>query len=794
MWKIETLLCITSPLVSDTIYTYCSETEVFPGSRVIVPFGRGNHPSIGVVLTCSSAEENEISRCKPVQTVIDPTPVLSPELLKMMVWLREKTFCTYADALRVVLPSGMQMYLTEKITLGSPVPNMMLTFSEQQAYEQLQASPHFSRELEKLPSEIVRSLCEKGALSRETEAKSRMNPAKTVPMIRLCGNAKCTAKQQQLVAVLEKSGALSKKEACKRASVSAAVVKSLVEKGVVEEFSAENSASQDAPETELLEMPTLSAEQQAVYDAVLHHPQKSIFLLHGVTGSGKTCVFLRLIETVLSRGQQAILLVPEIALTPQMMSTFFHYFGNIVAIVHSELTQRQRNQEWQRIARGEVKIIIGTRSAIFSPVQSLGLILIDEEDQHTYQSEQAPRYDTLDVARKRCETHNCPLVLASATPSIPSYYRAKRGIYTLLEMKHRYYDAPLPEVEIVDMGRESILGKERIFSEKLYLALKENLSAGHQSLLLLNRRGYHSVVSCTECREPIYCPNCSIPFTYHINPKRLICHCCGNVQAIPTRCPKCSGTNFQSIGFGTERVETELAELLPEARLLRMDADTTRSRGDYEKYFSAFHAGEYDILLGTQMVGKGLDFPNVTFVGVVSVDKALYAGDFRCYEQTFSLITQVVGRGGRRSTPGKAMLQTYSPDHYILQLAAKQDYLTFYTQEIESRRVLKYPPFCDICVFIFSSEDESLARESAEHTFSFFQQEISNRNFHKPLQIMHPVPCNHEKINRKYRYQIVIKCKDTKEYRDLFRVVLGKIRKEFSKKVSISIDMNGNLS
>ena len=508
-----------------------------------------------------------------------------------------------------------------------------------------------------------------------------------------------TKAQQKLVRILQETDAVSEKEACYLSGVTAAVAKKLVQNGVAEAYTVKPAVHlyTDDGQKQTPEDIILSAEQQAVYDRMTAALEEGMhcFLLHGVTGSGKTSVFIRLIYTVVQRGKQVILLVPEIALTPQIVEQFYR-------LVHSELSLGQRSETWRSIASGAVKIIIGTRSAVFAPVQNLGLIVVDEEGERTYKSDSAPRYHAISVAKKRCQTHHCPLLLASATPSVESYYYAKRGIYTLLEMKQRYNQGALPQVEVADMQEEKTAGNDGMFSETLAQALRENLEAGNQSLLLLNRRGYHTIISCASCNQPVYCPNCSIPMTYHKVNGSLMCHYCGHTQDMVEACPSCGSKHLRKMGFGTQRLEEELKAIVPDARVLRMDADTTMSRYAYEERFNEFRRGKYDIMLGTQMIGKGLDFPDVTLVGVLSIDKALYAGDFRSYERTFSLITQVVGRGGRGDKPGRAILQTSMPDHYVLRLAAQQAYPAFYAQEIALRRQLIFPPICDICVIGFT--------------------------------------------------------------------------------------------
>ena len=450
----------------------------------------------------------------------------------------------------------------------------------------------------------------------------------------------------------------------------------------------------------------LSQEQQEAYDRIapsLEMDKAACFLLRGVTGSGKTSVFEKLISRTLSLGKSVILLLPEIGLTPQMIQHFEARFPGRTALMHSRLSDGERRLSYERARTGAADFIIGTRSAVFAPLSNIGLIIMDEEGERSYKSDAAPRYDTIEVAKHRVRYHNAVLLAASATPTIESYSRAKRGIYQLVELKHRYQNIPLPEVQIVDMRTERTEGNTSEFSRPLREAIQENLNNHEQTILLLNRRGYHTIISCCICNQPIYCQHCSIPMTWHETDNLLHCHYCGFVQPIPVACPVCRGTKLKKMGFGTQKLEEDLAADFPAARILRMDADTTTRKNAYAEKFEAFRNGEYDIMLGTQMIGKGLDFPNVTLVGVVSVDKALFSGDFRSYERTFSLITQVVGRSGRSSKNGRAILQTFMPDHYVLRLAAEQNFEQFFEEETAIRRMMIFPPFCDICVIGFTA-------------------------------------------------------------------------------------------
>ncbi|MDE6600088.1 MAG: primosomal protein N', partial [Oscillospiraceae bacterium] len=437
----------------------------------------------------------------------------------------------------------------------------------------------------------------------------------------------------------------------------------------------------------------LSEQQQRVYDGIaslIDEGKPCAALLYGVTGSGKTPVFAKLISHTLDLGKNVIMLIPEISLTPQVVQRFQNLFGDLVAIMHSSLSLTQRLNEYKRVKKGQARIVVGTRSAVFAPMENIGLFIIDEEGERTYKSESSPRYNAKEIAKKRCLTHGAVTLMASATPSIESYYYAQTGRYKLFTMPERYSQERLPVTEMVDLAVEGFYGNSAVFSDKLVEEINYNLEKKEQTILLLNRRGYHTYISCADCKEPLVCPNCSIPMTYHRTNGRVLCHYCGHSEEMPSSCGKCGSAHLKMTGLGTQKVEDEVASLFPNARILRMDADTTYSRYAYERSFRAFENGEYDIMLGTQMIAKGLDFPNVTLVGVLSIDKALFAGDFRSYERTFSLITQVVGRCGRGDKQGRAIIQTYVPEHYVLNLAADQNYPAFYEQEISSRQALIY--------------------------------------------------------------------------------------------------------
>lgn len=776
------------------------------GCRVVVPFGRGNRGRAGLVLSVSSAELAETKGLKAILSVADAAPVLNEEQMLLMHWLRENTFCSYYDAIRTLLPSALQLQVQEHYMLleGGETEHLSEAAVQLLGFlRRARSQKEFDSLLEDMDSpDKARARSEllgAGVIGLTADAKERVR-AKTIRMVRLTGDPGemanlLTVKQQQAVNALQEFGTLSEKELCYICGVTANVVTNLVKRGMVERYDAEVRPEDTVPE-ETPEL-VLSDEQQAVFDRVapfIEQRESKCFLLRGVTGSGKTAVFEALIERTLSLGRSVLMLLPEIGLTPQTVRRFKARFGSRIAVVHSGLSLRERRESYRRAVSGEVDLIIGTRSAVFTPLNDLGLVIMDEEGERSYKSDAAPRYDTIQVAKQRCRYHNAVLLPASATPTLESYYYAKRGIYELLEMKQRYSSAPLPAVETVDMTLERMEGNDSEFSRSLDAALRENLGRGEQSILLLNRRGYHTIISCCTCNQPVYCDNCSVPMTFHKSDNNLHCHYCGSIRRMPEACPACGGEHLRRMGFGTQRLEDELAVRFPEARILRMDADTTGSRHAYEEGFEAFRKGEYDIMLGTQMIGKGLDFPNVTLVGVMSVDRALFSGDFRSYERTFALITQVVGRGGRGAKPGRAILQTFLPDHYVLRLAAAQDYERFCKEEFAIRKELLFPPFCDICVIGFSAESLPEVQKAAFCFVECMKEMLAAQSEKLPLRVLGPVPFTYGKIGGRFRYRIIIKCKNTREFRDFLRDTMRSAgsRRELAR-VHFYADMNGSI-
>ena len=734
----------------DKLYTYAvlpeHQNAVRLGSMVLVPFGKGSRARMGVVLACDA--EPESAKLKFLFDVAPASACLTPELLRLVHFLKERTFCTYYEAVKAVIPYGAQYKSTVAEDGVTPVLQKQLVRHTENAYK------------------LVGTL-----------------PPKPRP----------TAKQLAAVALL--AGGERTLSALEEKSISRAVLDNLCAKGVLECSKVNKSIDLYSSIPLKNEPILLTEEQQAAYDALLPGLEDAAphsALLYGVTGSGKTLVFLKLIEHCLQMGRRALVLVPEISLTPQMILRLKSQFGKRVAVQHSALNHTERLLQWQMIQDGGADIVVGTRSAIFSPLENIGLVIIDEEQEHTYRSESAPRYSAHEVARQRAAENGALLLLASATPSTESYYAAQHGRTQLVRLTKRYGGNPLPKVQIVDMRAELASGNPREISLAMEDAIRHNLEAGKQTILLLNRRGYQTVAQCEDCREVLKCPKCSVPMVYHKSAHKLLCHYCGSqLDPPPARCPACGG-KLQYRGFGTQKAEEELVKLFPEARVLRMDQDSTAAKDAHEKLLAKFAAHEYDIMVGTQMVAKGLDFEDVTLVGVLGIDSLLFAQGFRAYETVFSLVTQVVGRSGRAKDPGFAIIQTTDPDNPVLNLAAAQDYDAFFEQEIAYRKLGLYPPFCGLCVVGFAGPKESeVARASARFAALLGRQAAKQPDL--PLRVLGPTPGSIEKINDSYRYKLTVKCRNDRRFRDLIRETLTLYEQEkLPAKATVAVDMHSD--
>ena len=734
----------------DKLYTYAvmpdQQDTVRLGSMVLVPFGRGSRARMGVVLACDA--EPESAKLKFLFDVAPASACLTPELLRLVHFLKERTFCTYYEAVKAVIPYGAQYKPTVAEDGVTPVLQKQLVRHTENAYK------------------LVGTL-----------------PPKPRP----------TAKQLAAVALL--AGGERTLSALEEKGISRAVLDNLCAKGVLECSKVNKSIDLYSSIPLKNEPILLTEEQQAAYNALLPGLEDAAphsALLYGVTGSGKTLVFLKLIEHCLQMGRRALVLVPEISLTPQMILRLKSQFGKRVAVQHSALNHTERLLQWQMIQDGGADIVVGTRSAIFSPLENIGLVIIDEEQEHTYRSESAPRYSAHEVAPQRAAENGALLLLASATPSTESYYAAQHGRTQLVRLTKRYGGNPLPKVQIVDMRAELASGNPREISLAMEDAIRHNLEAGKQTILLLNRRGYQTVAQCEDCREVLKCQKCSVPMVYHKSAHKLLCHYCGSqLDPPPARCPACGG-KLQYRGFGTQKAEEELAKLFPEARILRMDQDTTAAKDAHEKLLAKFARHEYDIMVGTQMVAKGLDFEDVTLVGVLGIDSLLFAQGFRAYETVFSLVTQVVGRSGRAKDPGFAIIQTTDPDNPVLNLAAAQDYDAFFEQEIAYRKLGLYPPFCGLCVVGFAGPKESeVARASARFAALLGRQAAKQPDL--PLRVLGPTPGSIEKINDSYRYKLTVKCRNDRRFRDLIRETLTLYEQEkLPGKATVVVDLHSD--
>ncbi len=733
-----------APYHIDRPFDYLCDDSVRAGSVVRVPFGRSNNLRTGIVFRVK--DNTDGTGLKRVHTVFSDTYSLSEELLSLCSFLKEYTLCTFGEAARTILPPGA---LAE-----SPSMKLRRTVS----------------------------------LTVEREAAATL--------LALTGRSGIRSEgQREVIKYLLGIGSADAELVRALPGVSSAHIRALADKKIISISECEEirnpyahySAERDTSPIEL------SQEQSSAYSEIerlYSEPEARAALLYGVTGSGKTKVIMRAIDKNIADGKQVIMLVPEISLTPQTVNIFCRRYGERVAVIHSSLSRGERLDAYRRIKRGDVDLVIGTRSAIFAPLDNIGMIVIDEEHEHTYKSESDPKYHARDIAAFRCGHAGALMLLASATPSLESFYKARCGIYTLVALRQRYGGVHLPDAVIVAMREELRLGNTSPISDRLHRELEQVYDNENQAILFLNRRGYSSQISCRDCGDVISCPHCSVSLTYHTdaNGGRLLCHLCGYSEPTPKRCPSCDGEHLSFLGYGTQKLESELGKYLPDMRVMRMDADTTSGKLAYDKMLESFRAGESDILLGTQMVAKGHDFPRVTLVGAVLADTSLYVSDFRAAERTFSLLTQVIGRAGRALDGGIAVIQTYSPKNETIRLACEQDYEKFYEGEIALRRELSYPPFCDMVTLTLTSEDEQLLFRESKHLSDSVMERLSGELGKLPFVVFGPFEAQVYKLNEKYRMRMVIKCKLNKLSRAFFHELLC----EFSstKGVTLAVDLN----
>lgn len=783
-----------------------------PGLRVQLPFGRGNRMAEGIVLT---VEPGDGEHLKPVFQVLDDAPLLTEHQLRLAAFLRERYFCTFYEAIRAMLPAGVwfqakaRFSLTEdrswkEKTIRKPGALDILELLEALGGEAEEAAVRSAVSDEETLEGAIRYLTGKKWISAQQNLSRRVND-KTEKVAVLAVNAeqameyaasrgKSAAVQRSVLELLCSLGSAAVKDICYYTGATNATVQRLEKLGYVTLMERPVLRCREIQPAKLDGPLVLNVEQEYCFQGLqkqrnMENP--GVALLHGVTGSGKTSVYIRLIRDCLDSGEAALLMVPEIALTPQLLGIMAAWFGNTVAVLHSSLSTAERYDQWKRVASGEARVVVGTRSAVFAPTR-FGVIILDEEQEHSYRSENSPRYDAREVAIWRGVKEKTLVLLGSATPSIESMYRARNGEYTLFTLRHRYNGRPLPAVEIVDMREEIKLGNDLSVSETLREGIYDTWQHGNQTVLLLNRRGNSRALVCVDCREVPECPRCSIRMTYHSANDRLMCHYCGFSEPVPKRCPKCGGP-LKTMGTGTQKVQQELAALFPDMETDRMDADTVSAMNTHEKILDHFQKENAGVLLGTQMVAKGLNLPKVTLVGVLDADLSLYTGGYRAGETTFNILTQVVGRAGRAETPGRAILQTMVPDHALIQLAAKQDYDGFYALELNLRRVQNAPPFADRLILTFQGQEETAVLRGAVK----YRDSLLNI-LHQPAYreerctVLGPAPCPVPKINYHYRYRLTVCCRMTKTMRQLTAFLLREFAKDKENRgVTAFADVNG---
>lgn len=791
------------------------EDEVSAGSIVTVPFGMSNRRVYAVV--CELKDECKYERVKPITSVTDGRFALSEEMLKLCFFMREQTLCTIGEAVRCMLPSAL-FHKTEQLLFpADPLPELSLTENERVIFEQICECPSISEK--KLSAEfgsdadvIIQKLIRKGAVRREYFVSESVNTA-YVSYISLGIDefeAKLTAQhlpdakirlrsegQRDLLSCLIRLGRCKKSDLLSESGATSAQLKSLLEKGIAVEEKEEESRNPYKNLTiDETKKNILSDHQRAAFLelAALYHAEGAhAALLYGVTGSGKTRVMKAMIDEVTRSGRSVIVLVPEIALTPQTVGLFCSFYGERVAVLHSALSAGEKLDAHKRIREGTVDVVIGTRSAVFAPLSNLGMIIIDEEQEHTYKSDSDPKYHARDIARFRCAHTGSLMLLCSATPSVESFYRAKQGNYSLVCLRERYGNATLPRISICDMRRELKSAHLSPISRELIRETAEAKSRGEQAIIFLNRRGYNNFVNCRECGETLECPHCSVSLTAHRNydgSDTLKCHYCGYTAPVPRYCPYCNSEKLTRMGVGTQKAAEELKLFVPDARIMRMDADTVTTKHAYDELLSSFRKKSADVLIGTQMVAKGHDFPDVTVVGVMGADASLAMDDYRANERSFSLITQVAGRAGRASKPGVAIIQTFKPESEIIELCCRGDYEEFYEKEIELRRTYIWPPFCDIVLLTLTADNESDLARCTETLSEKFKEQAQKLPPELPVIAYGPFEAPVYKLNEKYRMRMVIKTKLNRATRKMFSFLLSEFSRGGGGDVVLSVDFN----
>ena len=803
MQKVAKVIVDVPTMQTDQPFTYLVpenlNEQLAVGMRVEVPFGNGNRHVQGFVLAIEPVAATVLDetnvQLKELVAVLDLKPVLNTEMLALADYMKEKTFAFKITCLQTMLPSVMRadyqkyIYLTDE--LSEELQDQLFYGLEEISWDQAQ-------ERGILPQLMALRKQQKVDIRYEVTTRNKVKMVRFIQAakefeqleeIRL-GLRKGAKKKEQLLYYLQRLGTekVTAVKEMKELGFSTALLNEAAKNGwltfIEKEAYRDPFANQTFEKTTAL---SLNAEQQVAVETILQsvqEQQSQTYLLEGITGSGKTEVYLQVIAEVLNQGKTAIMLVPEISLTPQMVQRFKSRFGEHVAVMHSGLSQGEKYDEWRKIERGEAEVVVGARSAIFAPVENIGVIIIDEEHEASYKQEETPRYHARDLAIWRSEYHHCPVVLGSATPSLESRARAQKNVYQRLRLTQRANQAAtLPTIDVVDMRQEVENGNVSSFSMSLQEKLQERLEKNEQSVLLLNRRGYSSFVMCRDCGYVLPCPNCDISLTLHMDSKTMKCHYCGHEERIPYRCPNCGQDKIRYYGTGTQKVEEELQTLLPDSRILRMDVDTTRRKGAHEKILRTFGEGQADILLGTQMIAKGLDFPNVTLVGVLNADTALNLPDFRSSERTFQLLTQVSGRAGRAEKPGEVIIQSFNPEHYAIQLAKAQDYEDFYTKEMYIRHRGDYPPYYFTVQITASHPEENEAAKQMFQIATKLKQGLSPQAI-----LLGPTPNAIMRVNNRYFYQVIIKYKQEPMLQPLLKEILTDTQRATARGLKLSID------
>lgn len=766
------------------------------GMRVAVPFGPRS--VLGYVIAVKEHSEVEGSKLKEIQELLDIEPVLNRELLRLGYWLSEETLCFTVTAFQAMLPAAIRAKYEKQLIVNNPLlvanfPEVYQKNIEKNGYlkwEEVEADDLFS---EHLPSYIQNKEIDIHYVVKNKVQKKMLKyviPVVTVEELQVLLNEK-QGKQKEVIAYfIENNEPVSLVQLMTELQISDSPIKTLAKHNILKVEYVEEYRDPYADRKIKKTRPfPLTEEQGIVITPILHTIEKEmhkVFLLHGVTGSGKTEVYLQSIQAVLDAGKEAIVLVPEISLTPQMVQRFKGRFGSLVAVMHSGLSTGEKYDEWRRMHRKEVKVVVGARSAVFAPFENIGIIIIDEEHEGSYKQDEAPRYHARDVAIMRGSYHGCPVVLGSATPTLESYARAQKGVYELLKMDKRMNQQALPDVTIVDMREELQEGNRSMFSRVLFEKIEERLAKKEQMVLFLNRRGYSSFTMCRDCGYVIECPHCDISLTYHKVSNTLRCHYCDHTQLMPTHCPSCQSDHIRFFGTGTQKVEEELYKLLPQARVIRMDVDTTSKKGAHERLLKAFGEKKGDILLGTQMIAKGLDFPDVTLVGVLTADTSLHLPDFRASEKTYQLLTQVSGRAGRHHLAGEVVIQTYTPEHYSIQLAERQQYDVFYHQEMLMRRRSQYPPYYYLALIVVSHPDLTNVVRVTENITSYLRQHCSQSTI-----LLGPSASPIPRVKDRYRYQCIVKYKVEPKLISLLKEIQHQYKTEINRNdLRITIDFN----